>query len=91
MQGSSLIELSLAIFPWADCNRSKAAMKLHVGLDHGGHFPAFATITDGIRHDVPVERRGANGARSALKPMPCFGILKPLNTETLRRLASDVR
>ena len=53
---SSLIELSLAIFPWADCNRSKAAMKLHVGLDHGGHFPAFATITEGIRNDVPVGR-----------------------------------
>jgi len=53
---SSLIELSLAIFPWADHNRSKAAMKLHVGLDHGGHFPAFATITDGVRHDVPVGR-----------------------------------
>jgi IS4 transposase len=31
-------------------------MKLHVGLDHGGHFPAFATITDGVRHDVPVGR-----------------------------------
>lgn len=53
---ASLIELSLAIFPWADHNRSKAAMKLHVGLDHGGHFPAFATITDGIRHDVPIGR-----------------------------------
>jgi len=53
---SSLIDLSLALFPWADHNRSKAAMKLHVGLDHGGHFPAFATITDGIRHDVPVGR-----------------------------------
>ncbi|MEE8364834.1 MAG: DUF4372 domain-containing protein [Gammaproteobacteria bacterium] len=52
----SLIELSLAIFPWADCNRSKAAMKVHVGLDNGGHFPAFATVTDGIRHDVPVGR-----------------------------------
>jgi hypothetical protein len=53
---ASLIELSLAIFPWADHNRSKAAMKLHVGLDHCGHFPAFATITDGARHDVPVGR-----------------------------------
>lgn len=53
---SSLIELSLAIFPWADHNRTKAAMKLHVGLDHGGHFPVFATITDGSRHDVPVGR-----------------------------------
>jgi hypothetical protein len=31
-------------------------MKLHVGLDHRGHFPASATITDGARHDVPVGR-----------------------------------
>lgn len=53
---SSLIELSLAIFPWADHNRSKAAVKLHVGLNHAGHFPAFATITDGVRHDVPTGR-----------------------------------
>jgi putative transposase len=53
---ASLIELSLAIFPWADHNRSKAAMKLHVGLDHRGHFPAFAMVTDGARHDVPVGR-----------------------------------
>ena len=53
---SSLIELSLAIFPWADHNRSKAAVKLHVGLDHAGHFPVFATVTDGIRHDAPIGR-----------------------------------
>jgi putative transposase len=31
-------------------------MKLHDGLNHGGHFPAFATITYGIRYDVPVGR-----------------------------------
>src|SRR5699024_9922320 len=30
---ASLIDLSLKIFPWADYNRGKAAMKLHVGLD----------------------------------------------------------
>jgi hypothetical protein len=53
---SSLIELSLKVFPWSDHNRSKGAMKLPVGLDHGGHFPAFATITDGRDHDVPVGR-----------------------------------
>lgn len=53
---SSLIELSLKLFPWSDHNRSKGAMKLHVGLDHSGHFPAFATITDGRDHDVPVGR-----------------------------------
>jgi len=29
--GASLIELSLATFPWADHNRSKAAMKLQGG------------------------------------------------------------
>lgn len=53
---ASLIELSLAIFPWADCNRTKAAMKLHVGLDHRGYFPAFATVTEGARHEAPVGR-----------------------------------
>jgi putative transposase len=53
---SSLIDLSLALFPWSDHNRHRGAVKLHVGLDHGGHFPAFATITEGRRHDVPVGR-----------------------------------
>lgn len=56
---SSLIELSLKLFPWSDHNRSRGAMKLHVGLDHSGHFPAFATITEGRKHDVPVGRRFA--------------------------------
>ena len=53
---SSLIELSLALFPWSDHNRHRGAVKLHVGLDHRGHFPAFATVTEGRRHDVPVGR-----------------------------------
>lgn len=53
---SSLIDLSLALFPWADHNRTKAAMKLHLGLDHRGHFPAFATVTNGSDHDVPTGR-----------------------------------
>ena len=34
-------------------------MKLHVDLDHSGCFPAFATITEGRKHDVPVGRRFA--------------------------------
>jgi hypothetical protein len=53
---SSLIDLSLALFPWSDHNRHRGAVKLHVGLDHRGHFPAFATLTEGRRHDVPVGR-----------------------------------
>lgn len=53
---SSLIDLSLALFPWSDHNRHRGAVKLHVGLDHRGHFPAFACLTEGRRHDVPVGR-----------------------------------
>lgn len=53
---TTLIDLSLALFPWSDHNRHRGAVKLHVGLDHRGHFPAFATVTEGRRHDVPVGR-----------------------------------
>lgn len=53
---ASLIDLSVAIFPWADYNRSKSALKLHLGLDHDGYIPAFATITDGKRHEMEVAR-----------------------------------
>ena len=53
---TSLIDLSLAIFPWADYNREKAAAKLHVGLDHAGYLPAFATITHAKVSDIAVGR-----------------------------------
>jgi putative transposase len=53
---SSLIDLSLAIFPWAHYALGKAAMKLHVGLDHAGHLPAFATITESKVHDIEIGR-----------------------------------
>lgn len=53
---SSLIELSLKIVPWANYNRTKAAVKLHVGMDHWGYLPAFATVTDARVHDVKVGR-----------------------------------
>lgn len=53
---SSLIDLSLKIFPWADFNRGKAAMKLHVGLDHAGYLPAFATITASKTSDIAAAR-----------------------------------
>ena len=43
----SLIDLSLSIFPWAKFNKSRGAIKLHLGLDHSGYLPAFATITEG--------------------------------------------
>ena len=48
----SLIDLSMKLFPWADYNCKKAAFKLHVGLDHDGLIPAFATITSGKESEM---------------------------------------
>lgn len=53
---ASLIDLSLNIFPWAHYALGKAAMKLHVGLNHSGHLPAFASITDGKVADIEIGR-----------------------------------
>lgn len=53
---ASLIDLSLQIFPWAHYALGKAAMKLHVGLDHGGFLPAFAAITEGKIADIEIGR-----------------------------------
>lgn len=53
---SSLIDLSLRIFPWAHYAKGKAAMKLHVALDHQGNLPAFATITHSHTSDLEVAR-----------------------------------
>ena len=32
-------------------------MKLHLGLDHGGHLPAFACVTDGKAADIEAARK----------------------------------
>lgn len=53
---ASLIDLSLQVFPWAHYAQGKAAMKLHVGLDHAGFLPAFATITEGKTADIEIGR-----------------------------------
>lgn len=50
----SVIELSLKVFPWADYNRTKGGMKLHLALDHGGYIPAFAVVTEARVHEAPV-------------------------------------
>jgi putative transposase len=50
---STLIDLSLKIFPWSDINGGgKGAMKLHVGLSHKGYMPEFAVVTEGKKPDV---------------------------------------
>jgi len=48
---SSLLDVSLKVFPQRDYNRRKAAYKLHIGLDHDGLIPAFAAVTPGKTND----------------------------------------
>jgi hypothetical protein len=54
---SSLIDLSLKVFPWAHYALGKAAMKLHVGLDHDGLLPGFAVVTESRTSDLAAARR----------------------------------
>ena len=53
---ATTIDLCLKVFPWSHAQQSKGAIKLHVGLDHGGLLPDFLTITDGKTHDITVGR-----------------------------------
>lgn len=53
---SSLIDLSLQLFPWSRYALTKGAVKLHVQLDHRGHMPGFAHITDSHTSDLQVAR-----------------------------------
>lgn len=47
----------MKVFPWADYNRKKAAFKVHVGLDHDGHIPAFAAVTLGRESEMDQARQ----------------------------------
>ena len=49
---ASLIRITASVFPWARYRATKGAIKLHVGLDHGGHLPAFVTVSEGRKHEM---------------------------------------
>ena len=49
---ATLIELSLALFPWARWQSSHAAVKLNVLLDLRTDIPVFASLHEGGRHEV---------------------------------------
>lgn len=49
---SSLIDLSLALCPWANFTGVKAALKLHAALDLRGPVPAFVNVTAGEDSDM---------------------------------------
>lgn len=49
---ATLIELSLAVFPWARWQGTQAAVKLNVMLAVNTELPDFCTLSSGKRHDV---------------------------------------
>ena len=53
---ATTIDLCLAVFPWASFRRTKAAIKLHIGLDQAGHLPSFVSVTEGKTGDVKAAR-----------------------------------
>ncbi len=53
---STVIDLSLSLFPWASFRQTKGAVKLHLLLDHDGYLPAFAVVTGGLRYETSVAR-----------------------------------
>ena len=59
---ASLIDLSLALFPWANWQHTDAAVKLHTLLSLRSPVPVWTAITEGRVHDskmlaeIPIEK-----------------------------------
>lgn len=51
---STVIDLCLALFPWAKFRKRKGAIKLHTLLDLHGNIPSVIIITHGKLHDVRI-------------------------------------
>ena len=51
---ASIIELRSTLFDWARFRETKGAVKLHLFLDHEGYLPVFASITEGVVHEVNI-------------------------------------
>jgi len=54
---STTIDLCASLFDWARYKRAKGAVKVHLVLDHEGHLPHFAVITDGKASDQAGSRK----------------------------------
>ena len=54
---ASVISLCASVFDWAQYRRTKGAVKLHLLLDHEGHLPCYAVVTEGKQHEVRVARQ----------------------------------
>jgi len=53
---ATTIKLCLSLFPWACFRKAKGGIKMHTLLDHDGHIPAFATVTDAKTHESRVAK-----------------------------------
>jgi len=51
---STIIDLCLALFPWAKFRKGKGAVKLHTLMDLKGSIPTVIFITHGKVHDVNI-------------------------------------
>lgn len=54
---ATVIDLCLSLYGWAKFRQTKAAVKLHVGLDHDGYLPTFIGVTKGKVHDINWARK----------------------------------
>jgi Transposase DDE domain/Domain of unknown function (DUF4372) len=54
---ATVIALCASVFDWAQFRRTKGAVKLHLLLDHDGHLPCFAVVSEGKQHEVRVARQ----------------------------------
>ena len=51
---STVIDLCLSLFPWAEFRKTKAAIKLHTLIDLRGTIPTFVAVTPGKVSDVKM-------------------------------------
>jgi len=51
---STIIDLCLALFPWASFRKAKGGIKLHTLMDLRGNLPATVIITPARLHDVRI-------------------------------------
>jgi len=51
---STVIDLCLSLFPWAEFRKTKAAVKLHTLIDLRGSIPTFVAVTPGKVPDVKM-------------------------------------
>ncbi len=53
---STVVSLCTKLYDWAEYNRRKGAVKLHLILDQEGYLPRFAVVTEGKEADIAVAR-----------------------------------